>query len=260
MIKIGIVNKSNYDYNFESIDPMYKLQGVQLINYCDTADSRLTNFFRAINSDELDFVWFLTGGTLTIDILSLIYIPIFKSKKTRLIGASDATHAFIYFKDQPYIEKYYYLNFLDFLKSKDINRLLIAKFLMSPADFDRKTKEISKLDSEMSIIGGHSIICAANLHHDKSFSNQKIAYFWEHHGAKLETIKYFRYWLKVLANDCRCIGINDIIIGYSQVFDDEKGTYLSYIQQQVIVRSCFDSTNINILFVDQSIYPVRLYL
>jgi hypothetical protein len=259
MIKIGIVNIANYNYNFKSLVPLFHLDGVEILDYCDTVASKHTNFYRAIGSDELDFVWFLSGGTLAIDIMDRVYSPHPKSKKTRLIGASDATHAFIYFMNQPMIEKYYYLNLLDFIKLDNAYTSRIRKLFLDPVSFDAKTREISNLDSNLLIIGGHSVISAVHLGKAKLLDGQKVAYFWEHHGAKLESKKYYLYWLKVLVRECNRYGIEDIIFGRSEVHDDKTGIFLNFDEQKKVVKSEFDRTNINMVFIDQSVYPLRLY-
>jgi hypothetical protein len=257
MTKIGIVNIANRDYVFKSIYEFETFRGLELIDFCDTDQSGYSNFSKALNSDELDFVWFLSGGTSTIDSMNQEF-QILKRNKTRLIGSSDATHAFIHFKDEPVIEKYYYLNFLDFIKYNNKNTLKFVELLKSPSDFKEKVKNSTNLSNELSIIGGHSIISAIHLGGLDNTQNKKYAYFWEHHAEKFESLEYFIYWLKVLGNDCRRHKIYYIIIGYSYVYDSVNGQYYDYDHQQVIVRKILKNDFV-ITFLDQRIEPISLY-
>lgn len=257
MIKIGIINIANYNYNLASIIPYTIAEGIELIDFCDTVETGCTNFLKAINSDDLDFVWFLSGGTLTINIMNTV-LEVTKTKNTRLIGSSDATHAFINFMNESMIETYYYLNFLDFLKSHNQNTLKIAELMLSPDNFQFQIKQNTSLYSDLTIIGGHSIISTFYLDLVKKSSSNKYAYFWEHHGAKFETVEYFIYWLKVLIHDCHKYNINEIIIGYSYIYNVDEGRYYTCNEQQTIIKEVLKD-DFSIIFLDQRVHPIYLY-
>jgi hypothetical protein len=67
--------------------------------------------------------------------------------------------------------------------------LNIIELLKSPLNFKKEVKKMVNLPTDLTVIGGHSIISAVHLEILCKSGNDKYAYFWEHHAGKFESIE-----------------------------------------------------------------------
>lgn len=258
MPKIAIVNLANSSksLNFDNIIKTINDPDFAFINYSGDEKTYIEQFHKALRDSSVDVVWFLCGGTNCIRAINLIDWELVSKSKALFLGSSDITHFFQLAPKTLSQRFYYFPNFLDF--SDKLNGFSLSQLLVSMREqtikLGFKNQTVSLSLNEVNIIGGHSIISSIfkdRLHLSTAKENY---YFWEHHG-NFESIEMYKYWLQVLSLGCKELGINNVILGNSLIY--ENGKPIDMENQYKIASQIL--SKYRIFTIDQTINPVPIY-
>jgi LD-carboxypeptidase N-terminal domain len=258
MTTIAIVNLANPSLKLTNpIKSKFdKLQNFIFMDYTGDESNYIEQFHQSLKDKNVDIIWFLSGGTNLIKAVKLINWNLVLQSKAIFVGSSDITHFFLFspkVKNQMF---YYFSNFVDFEPNLNDYSLLnmLTFFLKKNLSLDFQGKKVNLDLDTVNIVGGHSII--SSLFVDKLTLSQtkENYYFWEHHG-NFETVEMYQYWLEILNFNCQEMGIRNIILGKSFIYENNKK--INFNEQYEIAKTILDQMIIR--QIDQTEQPIALF-